>query len=153
MKTVVILASLVVAYLLFLSFLAARSRTVPRLEVRDGRFKACPRASNCVNTQDSRRGIAPLPVSGDAATAFGALREVVAALPNTRLLANTTGYLRAECTSPFFGFRDDLEALLDPTAGVIHLRSASRVGIRDRGVNLARIEEVRRRYLERTQAR
>src|SRR5687767_7493298 len=137
---------LVVGYLVFLAVLAARSRRVPRLEVREGRLKACARPSNCVNTQDAGGGFAPLRFTGSPAAAWQRLRTSVTGLPRTTVLTEADGYLRAEVASAVFGFRDDLEALLDPEAGVIHLRSASRVGLRDRGVNGRRIERVRQRF-------
>lgn len=140
----VLLAILVAGYLVFLAVLAGRSRRAPHLEVRDGRFKQCARASNCVNTQDAGGGFAPLRFSGPADAAWLRLRTIVTGLPRTTVLAESEGYLRVETASRIFGFRDDLEALLDAHAGVIHLRSASRVGLRDRGVNGRRVETVRR---------
>jgi uncharacterized protein (DUF1499 family) len=41
------------------------------------------------------------------------------------------------------GFVDDVEFLADRASGVVHVRSASRLGRRDFGVNRARIEELR----------
>jgi uncharacterized protein (DUF1499 family) len=147
MRTLLVLAAASVLWVAFLAYLAVRSRTAPALEVRDGRLRPCPRTSNCVNTQDESRGIAPLPTNGAPAAAFATLRAVVTALPRTTVLAEGDGYLRVECATPVFGFRDDFEALLDPAAAVIHLRSASRVGLSDRGLNRRRIEGVRERYL------
>lgn len=140
--------ALVVGYLIFLATLASRSRRAPRLEARDGRLKACARASNCINTQDTAGGVAPLRFSDSPAVAWQRLRSSVSGLPRTTVLAESDGYLRAEAASAIYGFRDDLEALLDAEAGVIHLRSASRVGLRDRGFNGRRIEMVRRRFDE-----
>jgi uncharacterized protein (DUF1499 family) len=71
---------------------------------------------------------------------------VISSLPRTTVLADSDGYLRVEAASRIYGFRDDLEALLDADAGVIHLRSASRVGLNDRGVNRRRIELLRQRF-------
>jgi len=44
------------------------------------------------------------------------------------------------------GFIDDVEFWQDPVAGVIQVRSASRLGQSDLGVNRRRIEEIRRRF-------
>src|SRR5687767_9912829 len=141
-----LLAILVVGYLAFLAVLAARSRRAPRLEARDGRLKPCARASNCVNTQDPGSEVAPLRFSDPATVAWQRLRNSVTGLPRTTALAESESYLRVEAASAVYGFRDDLEALLDAEAGVIHLRSSSRVGLRDRGVNRRRIERVRRLF-------
>ena len=53
-------------------------------------------------------------------------------------------YLHAEFTSRIFRFVDDVEFLLED--GIIHVRSASRVGRWDLGANRARIEDIRGRF-------
>lgn len=141
-----LLLVLVVGYLVFLAMLAARSRRAPRLEPRDGRLKQCARTSNCVNTQDVGGGVEPLRFTDSPESAWRRLRAAVAGLPRITVLAESDGYLRVEAASAIYGFRDDLEALLDAEASVIHLRSASRVGLRDRGINARRVERVRRRF-------
>ena len=143
---VLVALALVVGYSGFLAVLALRSRRAPRLELREGRLKPCPRGSNCINTQEGSRDIAPLRFMDAPDAAWRRLRSVVTSLPRTRVLAESPGYLRAESVTRFFGFCDDLEALLDAEAQVIHLRSASRVGLVDRGVNRRRIERVRARF-------
>ena len=44
-------------------------------------------------------------------------------------------------------FTDDVEFSLDEAAGVIHVRSASRIGHGDRGVNRARVEAIRSAFM------
>ncbi|MHC1791750.1 DUF1499 domain-containing protein [Solidesulfovibrio sp.] len=51
-------------------------------------------------------------------------------------------YLHATAKSSRFGFVDDLEFLYDPAAGLLHARSASRVGHSDLGVNRRRLEQL-----------
>ena len=53
------------------------------------------------------------------------------------------GYLYAEFRSKLMGFVDDVEFLADPVKGVVHVRSASRLGRRDFGVNRERVEQLR----------
>ena len=53
-------------------------------------------------------------------------------------------YLHAEFTSRFMHYVDDVEFLYDQAAGLVHVRSASRVGYSDLGVNRKRIESIRR---------
>jgi uncharacterized protein (DUF1499 family) len=67
----------------------------------------------------------------------------VAALPRTRIVADTGSYLHAECRSALFGFVDDLELQLRPDRSLIAVRSASRVGYSDLGANRRRVEELR----------
>lgn len=52
-------------------------------------------------------------------------------------------YLAAEFKSSVFGFVDDLELRKDSSEGVFHIRSASRVGYSDMGVNRKRVEQLR----------
>jgi len=61
------------------------------------------------------------------------------------VVVSEDSYLRAEFSTMFFRFVDDLELLADPDAGVIHVRSASRVGTWDLGLNRRRVEDLRRR--------
>lgn len=88
--------------------------------------------------------VAPFPVSGDPAVALGRLESVVASLPRTRIVTATSTCLHAVCRTRLFGFRDDLEFRYSPDDGVVHVRSASRVGIYDFGVNRRRVERVRK---------
>jgi uncharacterized protein (DUF1499 family) len=71
--------------------------------------------------------------------------RVVLSLPGARLVSATDTYLHALVSTPWLRFVDDLELLLDPEAGVIHVRSASRVGHWDLGANRRRVEWLRRK--------
>ena len=129
-------------------------RPPANLGVTDGRLAPCPRSPNCVASQgDSADGthyIAPIAFKGDARAAWRALRETVAASERVKIVDEQDGYLRTEFATKFLGFVDDVEFLLDAPARVIHVRSASRLGYRDLGVNRARIEALRTRLAART---
>lgn len=71
------------------------------------------------------------------------LQRVVTAAPGARVVCATPEYLYAEFRSRIMRFVDDVEFALDATRGVFHVRSASRVGVRDFGVNRARVEALR----------
>jgi uncharacterized protein (DUF1499 family) len=62
------------------------------------------------------------------------------------LVTREPGYLYAQCSTPRLKFTDDLEFALDAAASVIHLRSASRLGAKDFGVNRSRMQDVRVRF-------
>jgi len=118
------------------------------LGVREGRLAPCPASPNCVSslaTDDAHR-IDPLPFRGTAADALARLAGIVRSLPRTSVSAPAGTYLHAEFRSAFFRFVDDVEFLADEAAGVIHVRSASRVGTSDLGVNRRRIETLRARW-------
>jgi uncharacterized protein (DUF1499 family) len=123
------------------------------LGVRDGRLAPCPTSPNCVSSQapaeDAEHHVAPLPfppsVQGDPARAWEALERAVRALERTTVVTVRPNYLHAEASTALLGFIDDLECLLDGAARVIHVRSASRVGYSDLGVNRKRVETLRAR--------
>ena len=118
------------------------------LGVRQGRLAPCPSSPNCVSSlaDDEMHRVAPLPFSGTAAAAIDRLAGTVRSLPRASVITATDTYLHAEFRSAVFRFVDDVEFLADESAGVIHLRSASRVGTSDLGVNRRRVETIRARW-------
>ena len=118
------------------------------LGVRDGRLAPPKRTPNNVHSQvdsnaDAQHHIEPLHYSGDAGQAWAALRRVVDGMPRVKIISAEPNYLYAEFTSKLMGFVDDTEFYLDEKAGVIQVRSASRLGRGDHGVNRERIETIR----------
>ena len=115
------------------------------LGVQEGRLKPAPPTPNCVNSQrgDGYSRIAPLAYAGDGKAALARLHALVAALPAARVIDFRSDYVYAEFSSKWLGFVDDVEFHLDEKAGVIHVRSASRLGRKDFGVNRQRIETIR----------
>jgi uncharacterized protein (DUF1499 family) len=118
------------------------------LGVRDGRLKPVPASPNAVSSQAPKgdHHVEPLRYHGPREAALVALERVVAVLPRTRIVARSADYLHAECASALLGFVDDLEFHLPAEGGVIHVRSASRLGHSDLGVNRRRVEEIRARF-------
>jgi uncharacterized protein (DUF1499 family) len=115
------------------------------LGVTDGHLAACPSSPNCVYSADAdaAHAIEPLAFTGDPDDAWLRLEEVVANYPRTHVVTDRDGYLHAECSSFLFRFVDDLEFLLDREGKKIQVRSASRAGRSDLGVNRARVEAIR----------
>jgi len=126
------------------------------LGVRDGKLKPPSRTPNSVSSQAglwpdgeyaSRYAqIDPLAASGDGVAAMARLRDLLAAWPGARMVEQRPDYLRVEFTTRWLRFVDDAEFWLDPANRVIQVRSASRLGRRDFGVNRARIEAIRARW-------
>jgi uncharacterized protein (DUF1499 family) len=77
-----------------------------------------------------------------------AVRDFVLSMPRVRITEDEPGYIRAEFSSRFFKFVDDVEFLLDAQTGRIDYRSASRVGYYDFGVNRRRLETIRGRLAQ-----
>jgi len=114
-------------------------------------LEPCPASPNCVCSaypDDTAHAIEPFRYETDADTAWAAVRRAVDGLPRTRVVTSEPGYLRAESRTLLLRFVDDLEFRLDATAGVIHVRSASRTGYSDLGVNRRRVETLRVRFRE-----
>lgn len=111
------------------------------------RLKPPPRTPNCVSSlvdpRDSGHWIAPFALAGDPAEVLGKIRAVIEAMPRAEVVAAETDYLHVVFTTALFRWRDDLEVQLDPDAGVVHVRSASRVGRSDLGANRKRVEAIR----------
>lgn len=90
--------------------------------------------------------IAPLKYSGDGKTAFGKLAGIVGKMDGATVVTSDAGYLYAEFQTRLLKFVDDVEFVLDESAGVIQMRSASRLGIKDLGANRQRLEDIRQRF-------
>ena len=113
-----------------------------------GPLRPCPATPNCVcseaaGTSDAGHTVDPLRFSGPAEEAWAAAIDAVSALPRARIVASDDVRLHAELRSRIFRFVDDLELRLAPEEGCIHVRSASRLGRGDLGVNRRRVEELR----------
>ena len=115
------------------------------LGLAESRLRTCPESPNCVSIEatDVEHSIDAFTLTADAEEAWQAVRRILAELPRTRIVAEGGNYLHAECTSRIFRFVDDLELQLRPADGVIAVRSASRVGRSDLGVNRDRVESLR----------
>lgn len=121
------------------------------LGVHEGRLAPCPGSPNCVSSDAAAapHRVEPLWLAADAGEAWRAVRAVVGALPRVSIAREHEGYLHAECRSALWGFVDDLELHLRPEADHIAVRSASRLGYSDLGVNRRRVEAIRSRLRER----
>ncbi len=119
------------------------------LGIQAGKLAPCPGTPNCVSSQsqDRTHRIDPLTYSGDPKPALQQVKAIVESLPRTEVIQATDQYLYAEFTSALMGFVDDVEFWVDPDASVIQVRSASRLGESDLGVNRKRIETIRSKMM------
>jgi len=117
------------------------------LGVKDGRLARCKSTPNCVSSQadgaDAEHYIGPIRFQGSALEAMAAVRKAVEAIERTRVVRHEGNYLYAEFRTRLMRYVDDVEFTFDEKAGAIHVRSASRLGRRDFGVNRARVEAIR----------
>ena len=110
----------------------------------DKDLRDCPGKPNCVSSQ-ARDETYWLPVfryQGEKEAAFKRLKEIVTSMAGMTLITENDAYLHIECRSALLGFVDDLEFYFSKKS-VIQVRSASRLGYSDFGVNRKRVEKVR----------
>lgn len=116
------------------------------LGFRNGSLAPCPGTPNCVHTglrhPEGTQGMY-LKRSLGRAGLVASIRRVVDSMPRTRVITESDRYLHVEVRSRIFRFVDDLELLVMPDRELV-VRSASRIGRGDMGVNVARVEELRR---------
>lgn len=140
----------VLATLVVLPCLACQGTRPADLGEVAGRLRACPPSPNCVSSDadDADHAVAPIRILGSPERAFAEVRRMVSEWPRTEIVRAEPGYLHVECTSAVMRFVDDLELALRPAAGVIAVRSASRIGYSDLGVNRRRVERLRTALVE-----
>lgn len=114
-------------------------------EVMAKHLAPCPSSPNCVSSDanDPSHHTPAFAVILPVQEAWRLVRETVKDMPRTKIVDITDNYLHAECTSAVFRFVDDLELELRPGEGIIAVRSASRTGYRDFGVNRRRVGNLR----------
>lgn len=118
--------------------------------VKDGKLAGPRKTPNSVVSEgiESTHAayIAPIAFSGDPRAALAKLGVVLQALDRVTIIKVQETYLYAEFRSKTLGYVDDFEARVDAAAGVIHVRSASRLGYGDKGFNRARVEMIRAKF-------
>ena len=118
-------------------------RRPKNLGVTDGRLAPCKRSPNCVSSQvdpdDREHYIAPIAFRGT----MPQLRAAVESMERARLIKEERNYLYAEYRTRLMRYVDDVELYYDEKQGLVHVRSASRLGRRDFGVNRKRVEALR----------
>ncbi|MGI8957863.1 MAG: DUF1499 domain-containing protein [Chthoniobacterales bacterium] len=117
----------------------------PESGMEAGMFTPCPSSPNCISSdaRDSRHAIAPFVLRASGPDIWPQIRAAVLILPRTKLVADDANYLHAECRSAVVGFIDDLEIQLRAGEHRLAVRSASRKGYYDFGVNRRRLESLR----------
>ena len=163
-KWVLIVAVMLVLVLLLmlLATIAAgqlgllRGTPPDNLGLRDGKLKPPSKTPNSVSSQadlwpgHAQAGyarIAPLALAGDGdgdgQATMARIQAIVQATSGTTVVRAESGYLYATFSTRLLKFTDDVEFWFDAAHGVVQVRSASRLGRKDFGVNRARVESIR----------
>lgn len=125
------------------------------LGVQDGRLKRPAFTPNSVSSQADLYSdhpqreyarIEPIRFQGDGHQAMVKIADILQRMDRTVLVTREPDYLYAQSSSKLLKFTDDVEFWLDASAGVIQVRSASRLGRKDFGVNRERVETIRAQF-------
>ncbi len=144
-----ILRIMIIAIIAGLSLFGCSGNRPEGLEIVDGRLPPCPNRPNCVSSQsdDPAHRIPPIPYAGERGQAMDRLEAVIRGMPRTAIVRRDEESLQVEFKTRVMGFVDDALFYFDDAEKTIHVRSASRIGYSDLGVNRKRIEEIRKRLL------
>ncbi|HUL28880.1 MAG TPA: DUF1499 domain-containing protein [Thermodesulfobacteriota bacterium] len=135
--------ALMVVSVLFLTVLSCASNP-PKVQLVDGRLRACPKSPNCVSSESdvASSRVEPLTFKGSPEKAWSDLKETIREMGG-KIQEEHDGYLWVTFTSRWFRFVDDMEFKMVSSEGLIHVRSASRKGYSDLRVNRKRVEKIR----------
>jgi uncharacterized protein (DUF1499 family) len=150
--SVIIIALVIIAGLLAGQLGLLKGTPPADLGVHDGKLKPPSKTPNSVSSQAllypdhpqrDYADIAPFAVSGQLDVAMDRIARIVEDMEGAKIVAREPGYLYVQFTTRLMKYVDDAEFWFDPVARVIHVRSASRLGSSDLGVNRKRIEFIR----------
>jgi uncharacterized protein (DUF1499 family) len=113
----------------------------------NGRLSPCPKSPNCVSSEERRKSsfIEPFACKENPADSWILLKQIILDMGG-RIEKESDQYLWSTFRTSFFRFVDDVEFRMDAGNRVIHVRSASRLGYSDFGVNRKRVEAIRSQY-------
>ena len=122
------------------------------LGLKNNLLLSCPKSPNCVLSQTSgpKHQIHPIHYTSSVEIAKERLNRVILSMVDTRIITQNKVYWHVEFTTRWLRFIDDVEFYFPESEALIHLRSASRSGYWDLGVNRKRVEEIRSRFEELT---
>ncbi len=149
MKTVFLILGIVFLFLIVLflgsfTYLSIDSKKPRPVGLVNGKLRPCPDTPNCVSSEEPDKfcTIEPFGFKGQSRDAWLKMKNSVIQLGG-KIEKSTDNYLWATFQTKFWRFTDDLELQLDPSKNVIQVRSASRVGKGDMGMNRKRVEQLR----------
>ena len=140
------------AAVIFFVFSYCMAGVPDNLGLKNQLFYPCPGTPNCVSSQEknSEHRIQPITFEVSLELAKERLHRVINSMSGTRILTQDVLYWHVEFTTQLLRFIDDVEFYFDGYQSLIHVRSASRQGYWDLGVNRRRVETIRSRFEELT---
>jgi len=140
------------AAFIFFVFSHCMASVPNNLGLKNQLLSPCPRTPNCVSSQEnnSQHRIMPIKFEGSLELAKDKLYQVINSMRGTRIITQDVLYWQVEFTTQVLRFIDDVEFYFDGSQSLIHVRSASRRGYWDLGVNRRRVETIRFKFEELT---
>ena len=125
--------------------LGCGGRMPEEIGAKEGILAPCPDKPNCVSSfaEDADHQIASIAIAGSATATWDGLHAALTDDSSVEIVTATDAYIHAVYTSSLMRYRDDVEFLLRADENEIAIRSASRVGYGDMGVNRSRVEAIR----------
>ena len=146
---IIVILALPLAGIIAFFVLGLMSQSGSAIGLVEGKLSKCPDNPNCICTEyeaDVSHYIDPITLSeSKPSDALSSLKKTIQEMGGS-IQSESESYLAATFTSPIFRFVDDLEIRIDTDQKIIHLRSASRVGYGDRGVNRKRVKRLKNLY-------
>ena len=138
------IAALVIIIGAVLIVFSIASRKQPELGLHNGQLSPCPETPNCVCSeyQVESAFVEPLTYTATAEQAWAKIKQVISETGGSVIIEDAD-YLRVVYETPLLRYVDDVEFRQDKNLQRIHVRSASRVGKSDMGVNRKRVEKIR----------
>jgi uncharacterized protein (DUF1499 family) len=147
----IIIAALIVFIVGYFFVLGQKSKSGTPMGLVEEKLAQCSQKPNCQcseYSEDTGHYVPPINIAGtEVSVAINKIKSVINALGG-QLQSEEGDYLAFTFSSALFGFVDDVEVRIDAANNAMHLRSASRVGYSDGGVNKKRIESITAAYLK-----
>lgn len=146
MKFIFIISVLVAAAAIFM--IAKNTMTPSGLGVKNGQLAPMPNSPNAVSSQtkDEKKKVEPFPFKGNLKATKDAVKRMLLTYGNIEIRTKEINYIHAVSTTPLMRYHDDLEFYFDEKAGLVHFRSASRIGYSDMGLNRERYNRLMALY-------
>jgi len=139
----IVVGLVLVGFLAYIVMAFLSQKQPDNLGLQNGQLKPCPDSPNCVcseNQSNAQHFIEP--IAGNEET-WARLKQVMIAQGGD-IQTESSDYMHITFSTAVFHYVDDVEVHFDQEAGLIHLRSASRIGRSDFGVNRKRIETIKK---------
>jgi len=141
---IIVIGLLSIGLLAYIVMAVLSQKQPDSLGLQNGMLKACPSSPNCVCSESHTQSDAQHfiePIAGNAQT-WAKLKQVMTKQGGL-IHTETSDYMHITFSTPIFRYIDDVECRFDKANDFIYIRSASRIGKSDFGVNRKRIERLK----------